>query len=111
MSKNLQTKLLSDLIDRAQTNEKKLKEAQILNERLSNDAENLFDEAETSPEMVQKFLNEEKHFSPDNWQEIQNQKAEQKIALERDLAYIRNPKSSEKAHKNLKTKPHWLFVK
>lgn len=91
--------------------EKQLRELAISIEALDMQVAEMMAELKVTRKQLSMFLSNPENFTPENWEELQKQKKNLELKLQRDLAQIRNPKEAEKKLKQSNVAPHWLFVR
>lgn len=92
-------------------NEALLRELLYRAKELEKEEEKLFSELNVTPEQISTFIEKPENFTPDNWEEIQEQKKQLNQKLDRDLKNIKNPLKTKKAYKESLIDNRWLFVK
>ena len=94
-----------------QKNEKAINELLIKIEVLNKDVEALLTELNVSPAQLTAYIENEKNFTTDNWNTLQDQQKQLNEKLLRDLLNIRNPKKAKESFKQMHVQPHWLYVR
>ncbi len=93
------------------TLEEKIKELEIQNEAINEEVQTLLQELNVTPEQLTAFIENEDHFTQDNWKELQKQKEKLDEKLQTTLQNIRNPKKTKAQYQSLNVQHHWLPVK
>lgn len=90
----------------------KIKENKLALERLKSETSRLLDEFGISLEMSQTFLDNPDHFSPNVWDELQNEKKLLEDQLQQDMKNIKDPeKLKQTFSERAQVQQHWLFVR
>jgi hypothetical protein len=92
-------------------NEALLRELMHRSKELEAVEEKLFQELNVTPEQISAFIEKSDNFTPDNWNQIQEQKKQLNEKLERDLKNIKNPLKTKKSYQNRIVDNRWLYVK
>lgn len=61
-----------------------------------------------APEQLEQFLNDSDNFTPQQWQEMQQQKKQLEEDFERTLANVSTPEEKQQKYKELQQRMHWI---
>jgi hypothetical protein len=78
---------------------------------LDREIKQLLDELQATPEQISTFLANRENFTPENWDELQQERKILDEKLKRDVENIRNPSKTQKAQADRHVARHWLYVK
>ncbi len=92
-------------------NDQALQQLLIRLDALDREVKVLLDELQVTPEQVSTFLANQDNFTPENWQELQDQRKTLDDKLKRDMENIRNPSKAKKTQADRHVQRHWLYVK
>lgn len=106
------SKNVDDNLEQAtKKNDTALQQLLIRLDALDREVKVLLDELQVTPEQVNTFLANQDNFTPENWQELQDQRKTLDDKLKRDIDNIRNPSKTKKAQSDRHVQRHWLYVK
>lgn len=106
------SKNIEDNLEQAtKKNDAALQQLLIRIDALEREAKVLLDELQVTPEQVTTFMANPDNFTPENWDELQEQRKTLEDKLKRDIDNIRNPSKTKKAQADRHVQRHWLFVK
>ena len=78
---------------------------------LDREVKGLMNELNVTPEQLTKYIENSDNFTPENWEELQQQRKSLDEKLKRDLENVRDPSKTKKRQADRNVAPHWLFVK
>jgi|LakMenE18May11ns_1017448.scaffolds.fasta_scaffold9922340_3 hypothetical protein len=79
---------------------------------LDREVKTLLDELQVTPEQVSKFISDSSNFTPENWEELQQQRQSLELKLSREKENIRDPLKNKKTFsERASVQQHWLYVK
>ncbi|MBS4167658.1 hypothetical protein [Parachlamydia sp. AcF125] len=95
-----------------QKNSFKIEELSIRIEAIDREVQTLIqEELKVTDDQLTQFLHTKEHFTPENWNQIQEEKAKLSAKLQTDLQNIRNPQQQQKRYADLAVGAHWVFVR
>jgi hypothetical protein len=90
----------------------KINKADIMLEQLEHDFSQLMQELNLTVEDAHQYIANPSNFTPEIWEELQNQKKQLDEKLQLELKNIKNPLKIKKSFSERGTiQPHWLFVR
>lgn len=92
-------------------NNLKIKKIQSELESLDHKEEELLNSLNISSKQLTTFVNDEKNFNEENWNELSKQKIMFEERLNKEIGNIRNPGKLKKAYSSLNVQRHWLKVR
>jgi hypothetical protein len=92
-------------------NQKKIQELEILLEALTNQTSELFENEGIDPNKLSAYLHDSKNFSPQEWNQIQEEKNKIEFQLQRLFQNSSNPKKAKKTRDDLKNSQHWIPIR
>ncbi|EFB42844.1 hypothetical protein pah_c001o031 [Parachlamydia acanthamoebae str. Hall's coccus] len=101
------------LEEKIQKNTFKIEELSIHIESIDRQINTLLEEElKVTPEQLSQFIQTKDHFTEENWNQMQEEKARLSAKLETDLKSIRNPQQQQKRYaERAVVGNHWLFVR
>lgn len=78
---------------------------------LDREIKTLLSELNVTPAQLSAFISKEDNFTPENWQELHNQRKLLDEKLAKELNNVRDPRKVKKAQEDRNVQRHWLFVK
>ena len=90
-------------------NKRHLLELQI--EALDKEIAQFLTELKVTPENLTLFIQNQSHFTPDNWETLQQERKALEEKLQLNLKNIPNPRKAKKAYRERQVGSNWLFVK
>jgi hypothetical protein len=94
-----------------QKNDLAIEELSIRIENLNREVETLLSELNVSHEQLSAYVEHRENFSDENWETLQKERKALDEKLLRELINVRDPRKAQKAMKELRIQPHWLFVR
>lgn len=93
-------------------NDLTLQELLIRIDGLDRQVKAFMDELEITPTQISEFVNNRENFTPENWEELENQRKMLDEKLDLELRNIRNPKHTQKNFSaQAGVQQHWIFVR
>jgi len=97
--------------DKMRSLDKKMREINILMEKIDQDIETLFFENNINPVEVAERLSKRENFSDEEWLNYQEARRIVKEELKIDIDSIKNPERAKKSYNDRFVQPHWLYVR
>lgn len=103
--------LQGSLEEKAQTNDKKIKELGIQLEKLSQDVEEFYETNALNSEEIETYFKEASNFTDEEWEFLQLLRQHHTKKMESIKNKATDPRETKKRYSERVVNPNWLFVR